>query len=214
MMKEKIALIGGGGHCTVIIDAIVNSGEYDIEGVVDPKLETGSKIFGFPILGGDDILLDLYKNGVKNAFISVGSVGNCELREILYKKIKDIGFNIATVVHPKAVVARDVKIGEGTFIAASATVNPGTKIGKNVIINTASSIDHDCIIGDFVHIAPGVTLSGEIKVGSQTHIGTGANVIQRMTIGKKCMVGAGLTLRDDLRDGQSYIKPGANANEN
>ena len=213
-MKEKIVLIGGGGHCRVIIDAIVNSGGYDVEGIVDPKLETDSKILGFPVLGDDDILLDLYKNGVRNAFVSVGSIGNCELRKILYKEIKNIGFNMPVVVHPKAVVARDVKIGEGTFVAASATVNPGTKIGKNVIINTSSSIDHDCVIGDFVHIAPGAILSGGIRVGSQTHIGTGANVIQCINIGKKCMIGAGLTLRDDLRDGQSYIKPGTEANEN
>ena len=199
-MKEKIILIGGGGHCKVIIDTIINGRKYDIEGITDKVLTKGTRILGFPVIGPDEILPKIFNEGIKNAFISAGSIGDCTLRRKLFSMAKDIGFNFPVIRHPKAVVAVDVKIGAGTFVAASATINPGTIIGRHAIINTSASIDHDCEIGDFVHIAPGATLSGSVKIGEETHVGTGSSVIQRLRIGKKCMVAAGRTVRHDMPD--------------
>ena len=203
-MREKIILIGGGGHCKVIIDAVKCAGKYEIVGIIDRKLNKNEETLGVPVLGGDELLSDFYKKGVGNAFISFGSVGDCAARKDMYRKIKQMGFKLPVIVHPRAVIAVDVELGEGTFVAASATINSGTKIGKNAIINTSSSIDHDCRIGDLVHIAPGATLSGGVKIGEETHIGTGANLIQYVTIGARCMVGMGLTVRHDIENGAKY----------
>jgi len=210
-MKKKIILAGAGGHCKVVIDAIKLAAEFDIYGIVDPAVVKGTKILGVPVLGNDGMLSEIFKDGIKHAFITVGSVGDCTIRKKIYENLKQIGFDLPVIAHPKAVIAADVvnNIGEGTFIAVSAIVNPGTIIGKNAIINTQASIDHDCKIGDFVHIAPGVTLCGAVEVGDETHIGTGAKVIQCIKIAKRCMIGAGLTCRHDmLKEGIPYINPG------
>lgn len=199
-MKEEIVLVGGGGHCKVVIDAIVNIGEYNIKGIADSKLEAGKKVSGIPIIGNDDCLTDLYKEGINKAFIAVGSVGDCGARKNIYEKLKDIGFNLAVIVHPKAIVAQDVTMGEGTFVAAGAVINPGVTIGKNVIINTSASIDHDCRIADFVHIAPGVILSGGVEVGKATHIGTGAKVRQYVKIAENCLIKMGAIVTRDPSD--------------
>jgi UDP-perosamine 4-acetyltransferase len=203
---KKIILVGGGGHCKVIIDAIKNKKDYIIYGITDPRLKKGEKILGIPIIGKDDSLKKIFKKGIRYAFICVGSIGDCSLRRNIDTNLKNIGFKLAIIRHPGAIVAKDVVPGEGTFIAAGAIVNPGTKIGRNVIINTSASVDHDCEIGDFVHIAPGVTLSGGVKVGNETHIGTGANVIQYVKIGEKCMVKAGTLLSQDLEKGKTWEK--------
>lgn len=199
---KKLVMVGGGGHAKVVIDAARNSGEYDIYGIIDPRLKIGESVLGINVVGDDDILEDIFKKGIDHAFISIGSIGDCGLRKKMHEVLKGIGFRIPFIVHPRAVVARDVEIGEGAFVAAGAIINPGTKIGKNAIINTSSSIDHDCVIGDFVHIAPGATLSGGVCIGDETHVGTGARVIQCLTIGRRCMVGAGQTIRHDMRDGE------------
>ncbi|MFH1395321.1 MAG: acetyltransferase [Candidatus Omnitrophota bacterium] len=199
-MKQKLIIIGGGGHAKVIIDAVLAGDEYDIHGIIDQKLEKGTKVLGVPVLGADSILPELFGEGIKNAFIGVGSIGNCDVRRTICEKLKNIGFNLPVIIHPKAVVAKDVEIEEGTFVAASATINPGTKIGKNVIINTSSSIDHDCRIGDFVHIAPGAILCGTVSVGEGTHVGIGANIIQSVKIGKNCFIPASRMVKADWVD--------------
>ncbi|MDD3088320.1 MAG: NeuD/PglB/VioB family sugar acetyltransferase [Candidatus Omnitrophica bacterium] len=188
--KEEIVLVGGGGHCKVIIDAIRCGGVYEIFGIIDPGLTMGDEVLGVKVIGTDDDLRSVYEKGVRNAFISVGSVGISSLRKKIYENIRGVGFKIPIVIHPKTVIAGDVEIGEGTFVAASATINTGTIIGKNVIVNTASSLDHDCRIGDFVHVAPGATLSGGVDVGEGAFIGTGAKVTQYATIDRGVLVKA------------------------
>ncbi|MFH1846207.1 MAG: acetyltransferase [Candidatus Omnitrophota bacterium] len=201
MDKDRIILIGGGGHCKVVIDAIRLAGKYEIEGIIDPGLEPGSDIMGVPVLGGDEILTEVYNKGVKNAFIAVGSVGDCTARKLIYEKIKGIGFDIPVIRHPKTVIAPDVELGEGSLIAASVTINSGTKIGKNAIINTSSSIDHDCRIGDFTHISPGTVLSGGVKIGDFSHIGAGSVINQVISIGDECIIGSGSVVTRGIPSG-------------
>ncbi len=199
-MKKDIVLIGGGGHCKVIIDAIKRSGEFNIRGVVDPNIPAGESVLGVKVIGGDNILAAIFAEGIRNAFVCIGSVGDCALRKKLSAYAIGIGFKLPVIIHPAAVIAGDVELGEGTFVAAGAVMNPDVKIGRSVIINTSSSVDHDCIIGDFVHIAPGVVLSGGVKIGKETHVGTGARVTQCLTVGKRCTIGAGQTVRHDMAD--------------
>lgn len=196
---KKIILAGAGGHSKVIIDAIRKSGEYAIYGIVDPAVKD-KKILGVPVVGTDIDLSAIFKKGIKYAFISVGSIGDCVIRKNLYERLKYIGFQLPVIIHPASVVASNVTLGAGTFVAAGAVINPDTKVGVNVIINTSSSVDHDCHIGDFVHIAPGAVLCGGVKVGNETHIGAGATVIQNVTIGRRCIIGTGLTLRKSVKD--------------
>jgi len=207
MPKKRLVLVGGGGHAKVVIDAIREAGFYEICGIVDPALKKGTRVLGVKVLGGDKTLPEIFKNGIRHAFIGVGSIGDFHIREDIYKHIKAIGFKLPVVTHPKSVVAKGVYIGEGTFIAARAVVNTGTWIGRNVIINTSSSVDHDCTIEGFAHIAPGAVLSGGVKVGYGTHIGTGAKVIQNVTIGRECMIGSGEVIRRTVQSNTRYITP-------
>jgi N,N'-diacetyllegionaminate synthase len=204
MNREYIVLIGGGGHAKVVIDAVRLSGTFEIAGIIDPNLPKGSEIMGVPLLGDDDILPEVKAKGIKNAFLTVGSIGNCVLRKDLYRKLKKIGFELPRIIHPGAVIAEDVIIGEGTFAAASVTVNSGTIVGKNVILNTNASVDHDCRISDFVHIAPRVTLSGGVEIGEDTHVGVGSIVIQYKKIGKKCFIKANELVSFDMPDGEVF----------
>ena len=196
--KEKIVLIGGGGHSKVVVDAILRMGEFAIFGIIDNNVPRGSRILGIEVLGPDKILPDIFKKGTKYAFISMASMGNCDTRKRIYANLKKIGFNIPVVIHPKAVIGEGVEFQEGVFVAAGAVVNPCVRIGKNAIINTSSSIDHDCTIGDFAHIAPGVTLCGSVKIGEETHVGTGATVIQNITISGRQLISAGTVVKKNI----------------
>jgi len=191
MLKlPKIVLIGGGGHCKVIIDAIRKARNYEIIGIIDCKREE-KEVLDIKIIGDDSKLKKIFVNDCRNAFVSVGSVGDTAVRHKLAKMAERIGFKFPIIIHPSAVVANDIKIGEGTFVGPGVVLSPGVKIGKHVIINSKVSVDHDCKIGDFVHLAPGVTLSGGVKVGKNTHLGTGTSVLQGINIGQDSIVGVG-----------------------
>lgn len=205
---EEIILIGGGGHCKSVIDSINRSKGYKIAGVIDLIDKVGSEILGVSIIGTDRGLERHYKNGVKNALLTVGSIGDVSLRKKLYSNALAIGFKFPNIIDDTAIISDNAKIGHGNFIGKGAIVNAGAKIGNNCIINTGAIIEHDCNIQDFCHIAPGVTLSGSVLVGENTHIGTNSTVIQNIKIGDNTMIGAGSVVLKDIGSGvKAYGNP-------
>lgn len=204
--KEKIIILGGGGHAKVLIEVIRLEGHFEIAGILDDHFEKGLKISEVPVIGKDDLLPGIFeRDRIINACIGVGSTRDNSLRRALYEKVKQIGFSVPSLVHPKAVVSESSKISEGAQLMANAVVQPCSFIGENTIINTGAIIEHDCNIGRHVHICPASVLSGECQVGEETFIGTGATIVNGIKIGKNVTIGAGSVVINDIADG-SVVK--------
>jgi sugar O-acyltransferase (sialic acid O-acetyltransferase NeuD family) len=197
---DKIILIGGGGHCQVIVDTLLQSKEYKIFGIVDVKEKVGQKVLGIPIIGVDKDLGIYFRKGIRHCFISLGSVGNPTLRVKLFNLTKGIGFRFPNIVHPSALISKFVRLGSGNYIAAAVKINAAAQIANNCIINTGTIIEHDCRIGDFVHLAPGVFLSAAVTIGRNSHIGIGSSVIQSIKIGHHTIIGAGSVVVENMGD--------------
>ncbi len=120
-ISKPIILVGFGGHAKSIIDAIVLKAEYSIVGYAD--IENKGCYEGIQWLGNDSILADCYISGVRDAFVSVGYFGRSNIRDSLYKRLKEIGFNLPVIIDATAVVSRSAGIGEGTFIGKICVVN-------------------------------------------------------------------------------------------
>jgi len=191
--KESVCVIlGGGGHARVLIDSVQMSEAAKIRGVLDSERALwGKELLGVPILGGDDLISDLVKEGVNLFVVGVGSVGKSDIRRRLYALGLDHGLTPLTVCHPSAVRSASAQIGAGSVLYPTAVVNAGVVLGVNVIVNTGAIVEHDCIIGDHVHIATGARLSGAVRVGNDAHVGVGATVRQGLSIGEGAIVGAG-----------------------
>lgn len=190
-------IIGGGGHTKVLIEALKQCST-KILGIVEADVvKLGSAISGIRVIG-DDNTISGYKSDEVLLVNGIGSVNVPKRRVDVFEKFKAKGFSFATVIHPSAVVASDVVLGEGVQIMAGVVIQPGSVIGSDTIVNTAATVDHDCQIGDHVHLAPGVTLSGEVKIGNTSHIGTGATVIQGIKIGNNCLIAAASVVVDDI----------------
>lgn len=200
MTKKKIVLIGGGGHCKVVISILKKLDSFEISGIVD-NYKAGSLISGIKIIGTDNDLRDIYKSGIHNALITVGSIKDNTKRYRLFNMAKEIGYKFPVIISPEAIVDESVKIDEGTVIMPGSIINVDTSIGKNCIINTGTIIEHDCKIGDHCHIAPGVHISGAVNIGESSFIGIGATIIQGIKIGKNVTIGAGsLVIKDISND--------------
>ena len=193
-MSEKIFVIGAGGHAEVVIDAILSSG-LQVYGIFDDNESLiGKNIFQIPILGKIEKAKE-YENG--RFIVAIGD------NEIRMKIVKNLGFSddkFYTVVHPSAVIGKNVEIEAGTMVLGGVVINTGTSIGRHCIINTSASVDHHSEIGDFVHAAPGVHTGGNVTIGEGTFIGIGASIIPEIKIGKSVIIGAGSVIIKDVPD--------------
>lgn len=105
------------------------------------------------------------------------------------------------LVDPTAVVARSVKIGEGSFVNASVVIGAAGFIGDHVVVNRAASLGHHALVADFVSIGPGVTIAGNVWIGENSMIGAGAVLLPGLRVGAGVTVAAGSVVRHNLPDG-------------
>lgn len=201
---RHIVLFGAGGHGKVVRDIVEKMHDFDLESSVVAvyddfvleKMLDGT----LPILNNETAFRSfIQKNGDVYGLIGIG---NNAIRERLSTEYP---MKYAVAVHPTAILADDVKIGEGTVVMAGAIINPGARIGRHCIINTGAIVEHDCIIGDFVHVSPGVRMAGDVKIGRMSHIGVGASIIPKIVIGENVVVGAGAVVIRDVSDMKKVV---------
>ena len=197
-----VIVLGAGGHARVLIDAL-RLRKVKILGVTeaDPNA-VGIRKLRLDVLGDDRAVLRFKPREVR-LVNGLGSVKVGVQRSTLFNKFKEKGYLFETVVHPSAVIAADVELGEGAQVMAGAVIQTGAKIGANTIVNTRVSVDHDCVIGKHVHLAPGAVLSGGVTVGDGSHLGTGAVVVNGIRIGTGAFVAAHSLVRANLQAGGS-----------
>lgn len=196
-MVKKMVLLGAGGHCGSVLDAALRSGQFREIVITDPVAKAGTKVLGCNVVGTDELLPALYKNGFTQAFVTVGSIQNNDARKKLVQLATEIGFAFPVIADPSAVISHFAKIGEGTFIGKKAVVNAGTTVGKHCIINTGAILEHDCSVGNYSHVSVGAILCGTVTLKEDVFVGSGSTVIQSVNIGKKTIIGAhSIVLRD------------------
>ena len=191
---KRIVIIGASGQGKVVADIAAKCGYTDIVFLDDDE---AIKWCGkYPVIGKSERVRELDGDAVV-------AIGDAAIRQKLMERI-DKGRR-ASLIHPSAVVAGDVEIGEGTVVMAGTVINSGSVLGKGCIVNTASSIDHDCKIGDYVHVAVGAHLAGNVEVGEGTWIGAGATVNNNIRICGDCMIGAGAVVVKDIKEAGTYV---------
>ena len=196
-MKEKLIILGVGGHAKVLLDILLSL-PVEILGFVDKDLsKKGTCLYNIPVLGDDSHVLNFNKEQVL-LVNGMGGVKATPLREILYKQFINKGYRFYSVISPFSYISSFSSIGTGVQVMAGAIIQPGTSVGENTIINTKASVDHDCRIGNHVHIAPGATLSGGVQVEDGVHIGSGSTLIQGVKIGAGATVAAGAVVIRDV----------------
>jgi len=182
----------------VVASILAYSSKFEVLGYLDRVATTiGEKIGNYTVIGDHSLLPDLLSKGVNYAFVAVG---DNQIRAKHFNMLKQIGFQLATLIHPTAFIEQDVIYGFGNLFAARSVVGTHTQIGDNCIINTGAIIDHETIIGNHVHIAPGVSIAGRVKIKNYSFVGIGATVKEYVTIGENVTIGAGAVVLEDLPD--------------
>ena len=193
-MCKNVILIGASGHGKVIADIIEKSGD-KVFGFLDDN-ENLKSVMNYKVLGTSEKCIDY----PECEFII--SIGNNKIRKMIAEKYPNLKYY--TAVHPSAVIANGVRIGEGTCVMANAVINAAAEIGRHCIINTGAVIEHDNKIGDYVHVSPKGTLCGTVTVGNGTHIGAGATVKNNVNIAADTIIGAGAVVIKDIEKSGTY----------
>lgn len=197
---KPLAIIGASGHGKVVAEIAQVIGYDDIQ-FYDDRADKLVSSYPFPVKGTVAQLLE-QKSWNGSVFLAIG---NNNVRQQLHLQFTQLGFRLATLIHPAAIVSPSAILGEGSVAMAGAVVNAASVIGKGCILNTGCSVDHDCTLGDFVHVSPGTHLAGNVFVGNQSWLGIGSAVVQGLNICEQVQLGANTTVVADIKDAGLYV---------
>lgn len=191
---EEIVVFGAGGHARVVIDTLERTGKFRIRGLIAQASTPSTAGIAYPLLGTDAVLKEIGVNA------GVIAIADNWIRMRLASAIRSDfpSFRFISAIHPSAIIARDVHIGDGTVVMAGVCINSGTHVDEHCIVNTRSSLDHENWLEKGCSVAPGVVTGGNVRLGELSVLGLSSSVIQGIRIGTNTLVGAGAVVVNDL----------------
>jgi sugar O-acyltransferase (sialic acid O-acetyltransferase NeuD family) len=186
-MKEKIIIIGGGGHARSILAILKNNRlSNNLLGYTDQNKSN----LPLKYLGGDEEVLSRYKNKKIKLVLGVGI--NLKLREKILKKFHKYKF--LSLIDKDSIISTNCKIAEGSVIFPGAVIGPNVKIGPFSVIHNSVVIEHDVSISENSYIGPGAVVCGNVKIEKNVLLGANSTMIQDTSIERNCILGAGSVL--------------------
>ena len=197
---KNVLIFGASGHGSVVLDILESEGSYNPIGFLDSFKPVGTKVNGYEVLGSEtDLprLMDAY--GISGGIVAIGDNWS---RKTVVGRIRATvpNFEFISAVHPSALIAKNVKIGEGSVLMPGVIVNSNARIGNFCILNTASSLDHDGKMEEYSSLAPKVCTGSHFLLGKYSAVCIGVNVVECVRIGEHTVVGAGSLVTRALPD--------------
>jgi acetyltransferase EpsM len=149
----------------------------------------GRRIHGLPVIGlgppppGGDARI---------------AVARGDDRHAVARRLGDLGWSGAAVIHPGAHVAASARIGEGAIVGPGVVVGVEAAVGEHALLSRGALIGHHTRIGAGVAVNPGANIGGNCVVGDGAFVGMGAVVVQSVTVGAEAVVAAAALVLSDV----------------
>jgi sugar O-acyltransferase (sialic acid O-acetyltransferase NeuD family) len=184
MLKQKLLIFPYNGNGLEALDCIDYS-KYDFLGFIDDdcqKKPEQYEIFSRAILS---------KHPEFSILAVPGSPTSYHMRANIISSLNVNPSNFVSIVHPKASIGKNVKIGYNCLIMAGVVITSNAQIGNHVVVLPNSVIHHDAHVKDYTLVGSNVVIAGGTIIGDNCYIGSGTNVINNIEIGPNTLVGLG-----------------------
>lgn len=196
---KNLIIIGARGYGREVFDfaqhCAGHNETFTIKGFLDDKKDELDAFENYPPIISSVEDYEITKNDV--FIIGLGSV---KWVKYYAEIIENKGGEFINLIHSKAVIRNNVKLGKGNIIGAGSLVSTDVKIGNFTQIMSYCVIGHDVVIKEFCRLGDFVFLGGFTEVGSQTFLSVRATIMDRVKIGSNVIVGMGSVVLINIPD--------------
>ncbi len=201
---KKIAFLGSGTLAVDLSKSVNEWQQYEVAGFIDGNFGKGTIINGFPILGNDDDVINLYNDGVFDGiFIAIGYL-KFSVKEKLYNRFKGI-VPLANIISPTAFVHPTAIMGEGVLLSDGVYISRDVIIEDNVMITLRSIVNHGGHVKKHSFFSTGVTTAGHVIVGERCFVGVGTTISSSITICDDVWLSPGSIVIKDIKKPGHYL---------
>lgn len=151
-------------------------------------------------------LLDGLSVADTRIFVAVDQNALNYARLEIYGAARMRGLRMAQLVHARAWVAPDARLGDNVWVGAGAIVSSKTHIDPNVMISAGARVDAGVRIGMHSWIGAGASVGEGAQIGSHCVIGSDTRVHAGLKIGKHCVIDTLSPWSQDMADG-TFVAP-------
>ena len=210
MAALDIIVVGAGGSARETLMLLLDieaaePGTWAFRGFVAadaPSLEVLARIDA-PYLGEPARLTELLPQAA--GWHAISGIGDPVARRAMDAAMLAQGLTLATLVHPTALIGRDVWIGAGSQVCAYSVITTNVRIGRSAQVNIGCVIGHDARIGDYLTLAQGVHLAGNVTIDDDVTLHTGVSVNRGLRMGAGAVVGSGAVVTSDVEPGTTSV---------
>lgn len=202
---KSIVLAGNATTAEILYRYIGADPRYELAGLTvdDAYVEQGSR-FDHPTVGLSR-LTQAFPPGKHAVVMAMGYDDVNETRRSMFERLKALGYEIATYVHPHAMIHSEHPLGEGSLVLPGAVVEPHVRVGADSMIWSNVTLAHHSTVGDHCWVASGAVVSGKATIGDNCFIGVNATIVNAITLGRHVVVGGGALLTRDAKDGTVHL---------
>jgi len=145
------------------------------------------------------ILNDIDSYKITDMEYYIVGIADVDFRKFIINKIKEKGGRFMNLIHPTAIVDKNLIIGTGNIIGPYCIVGPNVKLGDFNVILAQSIVSHDCIVGTNNIFATSL-LCGHVTIGDDNFFGIRSTVIPHVKVGNRNKIQAGMLADSDVSD--------------
>jgi len=192
MNKERpLVIVGNGEIASMAYQYFKYDSPYEPVGFAIDKVFLKEPQFeGLPLVDFDDIV-KTWSPQEFDAFVAIGDAQLNRVRSRYYRRLKELGYRLASYVSTRSFVWNNVKIGDNCFILEDNTLQPFVEIGNNVILWSGNHIGHRSRVEDNVFITSHVVVSGFCTIGMNSYIGVNAAIANGVDIQSDNLIAMG-----------------------
>ena len=189
----RLHIVGAGGFGRETLDACLAAG-VEVAGFAD-EARAGQIVRGLAVLA-----LDALTEGA-----AVVAIAAAPARLRLGAELAARGVSLTTVVHPRAILGPETRLGAGCVVLGGAHVSSSCALGEQVQVNYNATIGHDAVLEAGVTVLPGANVAGATVLEEGATVGSNACVLQGLRIGAGATVGAGAVVTRDVPAGATVV---------
>lgn len=197
---KKTIIVGTGSFAELMCAYIREFTDWEIEAFSADRVyaEREPEFSSLPVIPFDE-LPSRFTPEEYELFLAVGYSMMNDIRKRFFLKGKEMGYHIASFIHPSAVIFPNVSIGEGNIILERFVAEPNCTIGDGNLIWLSATLAHDSTIGSFNTLSVDMKTAGFVKIGSNCFLGVGSVITDHVTVADYTLLGAGAFLKKDSK---------------
>lgn len=174
--------------------------EFVVKGFLDDKTDALDNYADYPPIIDS---VEHYEPQENDVFIC--ALGEPKWKRIYSEMILAKGGEFINLVHNKAFIGKNTKLGRGCIISRGASVSCDVVVGDFVTLQRLSTVGHDACVGNYCHMGTYSFIGGYATMEDMSMIYTRGTLIPHKRLGESSVLGAGSVAMTNVKRGTTVI---------